>query len=103
MPTTEQDEPKGEPRPGREKPERRGKRDAAIGRRVIHTLGRPDDLHEVRVRPLWGDLYRVNVLTGPDAFSATIAHSYFVEADAEGNIVRSTPAIVRHYHTPAGA
>jgi hypothetical protein len=103
MPTTEQDEPKGGPRRGHEKQEQREKRDAAIGRRVIHTLGRPGDLHEVRVRPLWGDHYRVNVLTGPDAFSATITHSYFVEADAEGNILRSTPAIVRHYPSPAGA
>jgi hypothetical protein len=72
--------------------EREG-RNARIRQRVIHTLGQPDGLHAVQVRPLWGDHYRVNVLVGADATSARIAHSYFVEADAEGNIVESTPKI----------
>ena len=68
-------------------------RNTLIGEQVIHTLGQPDGLQRVQVRPLWEDHYRVNVLVGADAASAMIAHSYFVEADADGNIIESTPKI----------
>ena len=70
---------------------------ALIGEHVIHTLGEPDGLHKVDVRPLWGDHYRVNVLIGKDATSAKIANSYFVKADSGGNIVKSTPKITKLY------
>ena len=68
-------------------------RNTLIGEQVIHRLGQPDGLQRVQVRPLWQDHYRVNVLVGANAASALIAHSYFVEADADGNIIESTPKI----------
>ena len=41
--------------------------------------------------------YRVNVLVGKDAGSARIASSFFLTADGEGNILASSPKIVRLY------
>jgi hypothetical protein len=70
---------------------------ARIGALVMHTLGKPDDLRGVQVRHLWGDHFRVNVLTGADLASSRVAHSYFLVADRDGNIVASTPALVRRY------
>jgi len=72
-------------------------RKTVIGKLVIHTLGQPGHLHEVQVRSLWGDHYRVNILVGLDAASAKVAHSYFLTADSDGNIVASTPKITRQY------
>jgi hypothetical protein len=68
-----------------------------IGERVIEALGRPAGLLRVKVCPLWLNFYRVNVLIGADVGSATVANSYFVEADADGNIVRATPNVARRY------
>jgi hypothetical protein len=51
----------------------------------------------VQVRPLWDAYYRVNVLVGPDAASATIPHSYFVVADGDGNVLESSPKVRRQY------
>jgi hypothetical protein len=70
---------------------------ALIGEQVIHALGEPGDLHQVQVRPLWADHYRVNVLRGADAASVKVAHSYFLEADGDGNILASNPQITRRY------
>ena len=70
---------------------------ALIGKTVLHTLGQPGNLIRVQVRTLWGDYFRVNVLVGPDAASVKIAHSFFLLADAEGNILSSTPKIVKKY------
>jgi hypothetical protein len=39
----------------------------------------------------------VNVLIGPDAASAKITHSYFVEAGDDGTIISSSPPLVRLY------
>jgi hypothetical protein len=39
----------------------------------------------------------VNVLVGAEAASAKVAHSYFLVADLDGNIVESTPTITRRY------
>jgi hypothetical protein len=64
-----------------------------IGERVIKALGHSEHFRTVQVRSLWGQHYRVNVFIGADAASAKIAHSYFVEADLEGNIIESTPRI----------
>jgi hypothetical protein len=75
-----------------ERHERDG-RDARIRQQVVHSLGLPPGLHSVQVRVLWGGYYRVNVLLGADAASARIVHSYFVQADATGNIIGSTPKI----------
>jgi hypothetical protein len=71
--------------------------DAAIGNRVIKELGQPPSLHQVQVRHLWKDHYRVNVFVGVDAGSARVAHSYFLAADGEGNITDCNPKITKQY------
>jgi hypothetical protein len=70
---------------------------AALGKHVMSTLGKPDDLRAVQVRWLWEDHYRVNVFVGPDAASAKVANSYFLVVDDGGNIIASTPTIRRQY------
>jgi hypothetical protein len=70
---------------------------AVIGKQVMRTLGEPGELRSVQVRPLWEDHYRVNVLVGPDAASVKVAHSYFLVADGQGNVVTSTPRITKQY------
>ena len=74
---------------------------ALIGQQVMHTLGEPDGLHRVQVRPLWDNHYRVNVFVGVDAASTQVAHSYFLVADGDGNIIASTPTITRQYEPVA--
>ncbi len=74
---------------------------AKIGDQVLRALGQPSDLHRVQIRWLWKDRYRVNVLIGADVVSARVAHSYFVVADGEGNIITSNPKIAQKYR-PAG-
>jgi hypothetical protein len=69
----------------------RQQRQAAIGKRVLDTLGTPRDLHRVQVRWLWEGFYRVNIYVGADGASATIAHSFFLEVDRDGKIVAATP------------
>jgi len=54
-------------------------------------------LYRVRGRQVWGDNYRVNVYVGEDFASAKVAHSYFLEADSTGEVLTSTPAIIRLY------
>ncbi len=68
-----------------------------IGEQVMHTLGEPADLHQVQVRRLWDDHFRVNVLIGRNITSIKVANSYFVKADGEGNIVESSPKIAKLY------
>jgi hypothetical protein len=68
-----------------------------IGANLLRTLGLPRNLHLVQVQPLWDRHYRVNVLIGQDAAAVTVAHSFFLEADATGNIVTTTPALIKHY------
>ncbi len=90
MTTAQQPEqPKNLPEPKRKPLE------ALIGAQVVHNLGRPSDLHKVQVRRLWENFYRVNILVGPDAASAKVAHSYFLKVDGDGLIVESTPKIPR--------
>jgi hypothetical protein len=98
MPTTQKDKPHAEP-------EKQGEqqRSAIIGRQVMEALGRPGALHWVRVRPLWEDHYRVNVLIGADSATALIAHSYFLVADEAGTIRTATPTITKHYQGATGA
>jgi hypothetical protein len=71
--------------------------DTLIGEQVVHVLGRPSDLLRVTVRPLWDSYYRVNVFVGPDAASAKVANSYFLEANADGLVITSTPKITKQY------
>jgi hypothetical protein len=69
----------------------------AVCRYVMAALGRPTHFLRVTARQVTGDGYRVNVVTGADAASARIAHSFFVTADKEGKVIESTPAIVKRY------
>jgi hypothetical protein len=68
---------------------------AIIGRHVSHTLKDDSGLCRVQVRPLWGNFYRVNVLVEEQTGSVKIPHSFFLEADGDGNIIESTPKIPR--------
>jgi hypothetical protein len=71
--------------------------DEVIGRHVMHSLGQPNDLQRVQVRRLWADRYRVNIVVGVDVACVRIAHSYFLVADEDGNILTSTPQITKQY------
>ena len=68
-----------------------------IGKNVLSGLGQPGNLIRAQVRTLWGDYFRVNILVGPDVASVKIAHSFFLSADAEGNILTSNPKITKQY------
>jgi hypothetical protein len=39
----------------------------------------------------------VNVFVGDDAASLKVAHSYFLQADGDGRVLTSSPAITRAY------
>lgn len=70
--------------------------DVIIGQ-LMKALGRPTALYRVEVRHLWDGYYRANLFVGPTASSTRIAHSFFLTADEEGNIVASVPDISRQY------
>jgi hypothetical protein len=72
-------------------------RSALIAQGVLRALGQPADLHQVQVRWLWDDQYRVNILVGVDAASCKVAHSYFLVVGRDGSITSSTPAITKLY------
>ncbi len=88
--------------PTGEEPSGARQRGAAIASAVLRLLGQPAGLRGVDVRPLWDNHYRANVLIGPDAASIKIAHSFFLEADREGVILKSTPALTRVYGAEGG-
>ena len=69
----------------------------AICLNIMATLGRPNNFLRITARQITGSGYRVNVVTGIDAASARIAHSFFITADANGNVTNSDPAILKHY------
>lgn len=73
-----------------------------IRRHVLSALGRPESLLRVGIYPLWEDHYRVNILVGMDAATATVADSFFVVVDDAGAVVRSIPPIKRRYGIAAG-
>jgi hypothetical protein len=68
-----------------------------IGEQVVHLLGTPKDLLKVQVRGVGSARYRVNIFVGKDATSGRIAHSFFLTADGEGNILTSSPRVARMY------
>jgi hypothetical protein len=72
-------------------------RNSLIEQHVMRTLGPPEGLHRVQIRPLWDNCFRVNVLVGADGASAKVLHSYFLITDGLGKVVASTPKIVRQY------
>ena len=84
----------GGPRKERGGPDGEQQEDLIRGH-VLRALGEPGGLGRVQVRSLWGNYYRVNVLVGDDPGCAKIVRSYFLETDGAGNIVESTPRIVR--------
>ena len=71
--------------------------EAMIATGVLRGLGRPADFLRAGARLLWGNYYRVNVFAGPDAASARIAHSFFLEADGDGKILTSDPPVTKAY------
>jgi hypothetical protein len=70
---------------------------ALISKQVMHALGKPANLLTVQIRPLWENWYRANVFIGRDVTAASIAHSYFLKVDRDGNIVESKPKITKQY------
>ena len=74
-----------------------GMREEAVRAGVLTALGRPTGLLRVTVTPLWSDYFRVNVFTGSNSSVVAIPHSYFVMADANGQILRASPPILRQY------
>ena len=81
----------------RDAAQERDRRKGQIGEQVLHTLGVPAGLYRVQVHQLWDDHYRVNVLTGADAASYRVAHSYFLVANSDGVIVASRPELAKRY------
>lgn len=63
---------------------------------VLAALGRPAELYRVTVAPLWGNRFRVNVMTG-SAAGVEIPNSYFVTADDAGKILGAEPPLRREY------
>lgn len=68
-----------------------------VREQLISTLGKPDDLLSVQIRPLWGTNFRANVFVGANVACAKITHSFFLVTDDDGNIVKSTPTMKRVY------
>jgi hypothetical protein len=75
----------------------RNKLNELIGEQVMHSLGTPADLLKVQVRGVGSRRYRVNVFVGKEFISGRIADSFFLTADGQGNILMSSPEIVRVY------
>ncbi len=72
-------------------------RSGVIVGQLLQALGRPATLYRVEVRHLWENHYRANVFVGVDAATTRVAHSFFVVADEDGNIIASVPDITRKY------
>jgi hypothetical protein len=92
MPTTEQGNQQAE-----HAKQTHQQRSTVIVTQLLHDPGRPATLYRVEVRHLWEDHYRANVFVGSDASSTQVADSFFVVADADGNILASEPDITRKY------
>jgi hypothetical protein len=92
MPTKEQGKKQAE----QAKPTHEQRIGVIVGQ-LLQALGRPVTLYRVEVRHLWENHYRANVFVGADAASTRVAHSFFVVADEDGNIIASTPDIKRKY------
>ena len=78
-------------------PNPRESQKALIRGQVVRSLGTPRDMLKVLVHTVGNDSFRVNVVVGKDASSARIADSFFLTADEHGNILTSSPPIVRLY------
>lgn len=72
--------------------------EALVGANMLRDLWLPADFHHMRVRQVFGDNYRVDVFVGADAASARFAHSHFLTADGDGNVLTSSPAFAGPYY-----
>jgi hypothetical protein len=68
-----------------------------VREQLLVSLGKPADLLSVQVRPLWGANLRANVFVGSNITCAKITHSFFLLTDDDGNILKSTPRMMRVY------
>jgi arginyl-tRNA synthetase len=70
---------------------------------VLERLGKPDNLHEVKVHHLWDNRYRVNVWVkvpsahNPVYDNVKIQESFFVWATETGEIAQVSPEIEKRY------
>ena len=76
--------------------------EAEIARNVLDILGIPPRLYRVVVRRVGDFKYRANVFIGAGAGISRVAHSFFLDVDAEGQVIASSPAISRMYGHPVG-
>lgn len=71
-----------------------------VKQQVLGLLGKPKDLNQVTVQYVYSisqlDKYRVNVFRNINNYPH-ISDSYFVTCDKSGNIVTSSPEIVKQY------
>lgn len=84
--------PTGEPTRRTEMHEGEERKDV-IRNQVLRQLGEAPGKGRVQVRPLWDHFYRVNVMIEDDLGCVRIVCSYFLETDATGTIVASTPRL----------
>jgi hypothetical protein len=75
---------------------------SVIGVSLLKRLGKPNNLHMMKVIHLWNNHYRVNVwvsILGNNSLhdQRRIEHSYFVSVDEHGEILDSKPEIKRIY------
>jgi hypothetical protein len=70
-------------------------RNERISRRVSLAVSQSSAPCMVQVRLLWEDHFRVNVFVRENDGSSRIAHSFFLKADADGNILGSTPHLTQ--------
>lgn len=63
---------------------------------VLRVLGQPDNLIRIQVKSLWGNFFRANIFSG-SVDSPAVTHSYFLQATEEGEILKSTPLLIRVY------
>jgi hypothetical protein len=88
---------KAPPEGADQEPRTAERRVARIVQSVMAALGRPSDFLRATVTEVRTDTFRVNVVTGPDAAAARIAHSFFVTVDENGAVTNSSPAVVKSY------
>lgn len=68
-----------------------------IRSQVAKMLGNPVDLLKIRVHPVGSENFRVNVWAGKSYTAARVTDSFFLTTDGDGNVMASTPKIVRMY------
>lgn len=78
----------------------------AIASEVLNLLGKPKNLYDIVVKPLWDNRYRVNVWchVTEDGREVTplydpklITDSFFIHSNPVGDIIASSPKINKKY------